>query len=53
MKIDYVGASRAQRVPSPFGFSHPYSVEAPFYLWWQAFDIVFEPEVSRYWQLKG
>ena len=33
IKIDYVGAPHAQRVPSLSGFSHPYSVEALFKLW--------------------
>ena len=33
LMIGYVGASRAERAPSPSGFSHPYSVEAPLYLW--------------------
>ena len=33
MKIGYVSAPRAQSAPSPSGFSHPYSVEAPFNLW--------------------
>ena len=41
MKIDYVGALRAQRVPSLSGFSHPYSVHAPFPLWYESLDIVF------------
>ena len=48
MKIDYVGASRAQRAPSPSGFSHPYSVEAPFNLWYEPLD-----EYTRHIVLRG
>ena len=33
MKIGDVDAFRAQRAPSPSGFSHPDSVQAPLYLW--------------------
>ena len=33
MNIDHIGALRAQRATLPSGFSQPYSVQAPFYLW--------------------
>ena len=46
MKIDSVGASRAQHATSPSGFSHYYSVEAPFNLWYEPLEIVFDCELT-------
>ena len=41
IKIDYVGTSRAQRAPSPSGFSYSDSVETPINLWDEPLETVF------------